>query len=146
MSGGFVIGGDTAWKVRAFRDLGLAYHWVNGEPAVVVYPLHRHLRQNKAVPYALPLESLHELVDKGTKGTGVNTGVLLQKARTAAMVMGIGEDWATVKNVADAILDSIVDLVNMPPEPAWLEQRRRPPEVGEVAVKVDGQTVWEGKA
>lgn len=143
---GFVIGGETAWKVRAHKDIGLAWHWVNSEPSLVVYPLHRHLRLNKAIPFVLPIDCAHEVVRPGTKGEGVDSAALLEKASTAAMVMGLGNDWQAIRSVADAILSGIDELLDMPPEPDWHEKRQKAKPVGELALKVDGKTVIETEA
>jgi len=142
---GFVVGGKSAWKVSRFGDLVIAYHWVKGEPAMVLYPNPR-FASSQVVPYCLPLQSAHELVHGDTKGLGVNSEVLLQKASKAAELFGRENDYATIRQVADALLRGLDDLLRMPPQPAALEAKERPAPTGELALKVEGKTVFETEA
>lgn len=140
---GFTVGGETAWKVRAKGDLGVAFHWVGGEPSLVLYPLHRTFRLTKGVPYCLPLSSAHEVVSEGTHGEGVDASALMAKATRAAEVMGLDTEFSTVSRIADAILESLDDLCDMPPDPAKGQQPADNTPTGELALKVGGETVFE---
>lgn len=143
---GLEVGGSTAWKVRSRGEIAVAFHWVNGEPAIVLFPTNRHMRMAGAMPYVLPLSSAHELVNPGTGGEGVNTGVLIEKSMRATEVMGFGDDWPITRKVADALLDSIDDLIKMPPEPKIHADRVNPAPTGKLAVTVAGETIFEGEA
>lgn len=140
---GIVIGGDSAWKVRRKGDVCIAYHWIAGEPAIVLYlyPRFAALSTAKTVPYVLPLASAHELV---SERDNVNSRALLAKCSKAAELMGRAGDFATIKQLADILLDGLDDLIRMPPEPAHLECKQTP--VGEAKLMVDGKTVAEGVA
>lgn len=143
---GLVIGGDSAWKVVSKGEVGLAYHWVGDEPAMVLFPTNKQLRVIGAMPFVLPLSSAHELVKDGTDGQIVDGDVLWSKARTAAQVMGFGDDPFAARKVADLILNGLDDLCDMPPTPAILAARKQDAPTGELAVTVDGETVYQGEA
>jgi hypothetical protein len=142
---GMVVGGDKAWKVMPFRDLVIAYHWINDEPTMVLYPRNRVLRYSGAVPYGLPLASCHELVKADTKGVGVDTVALLTKARTAAEVMGMGGDYSAIRNVADCLLHGIDDLLRMPPTPDEVLASERPAPIGEFTFRENGEIIKQGE-
>jgi hypothetical protein len=143
---GLVLGGDTAWKVFRKDAVVLAFHWVQGEPSMVLYPYGGRLMLRKAVPYCLPLSRAHQLVKDGSNGAIVDSAVLWQIATTAVRVMGLGDDFQITKAVADLILNHLDDLCDMPPEPLAFERARRPAPTGEVAFKVDGESVFQGEA
>jgi hypothetical protein len=143
---GFNVGGPTAWKVYARGEIAVAFHWVRGEPAMVLYPTKGRMVMRNCVPYCLPLERAHQLVKDGSKGAIVDSHVLWEMARTATMVMGFGDDFQIAKKVADVILNSLDDLADMPPEPIAFEQQRRPAPTGELAFMVDGEPIFQGEA
>ena len=128
---GIEIGGKTSWRVKSFGEFAIAFHWVNGEPAIVVFPTGGSDLNKGAIPYVLPLDSLHEIVLPGTRGEGVNGGVLFAKAEKAASLIGRGGDSFVTRKIADAILGSVDELCDMPPEPQYLEDKRQPAPVGE---------------
>jgi hypothetical protein len=136
---GFVVGGDSAWKVRSKGDIGVAFHWVNKEPSVVIYPLHRGMRLTGGVPFVMPLSSAHELVAEG--GEEVNAQALIEKAAKAAELLGAPGDRFLTHKIADALLESLDDLCDMPPEPP--ANPKRPKGEDSVILKADGQTVFE---
>jgi hypothetical protein len=128
-----LIGGNRAWKVYRYRDIGVSLQWVDGDPAMILFPL----SGDKRSAYVLPLQSLHEICIEGDK---VDGRAVIEKGMIAADVMG-RLDKATAVTCADAILRFAPDLLRMPPEP----DPERPPAVGEVEVKADGQTIYEGE-
>jgi hypothetical protein len=140
---GFVVGGTSAWRVRSKGDIGVAFHWVNKEPSVVIYPLHRGMRVMGAVPYVMPLSVAHELVKDGSGGAEVNTEVLVEKSTKAAEVIGAPGDAYIIHKIADAMLEALDDLCDMPPEPAKGQVRR---EEGLVQFRANGRTLWEKDA
>lgn len=143
---GLVLGGSKAWRVFSRGEVAVAFHWVNGEPAMCFFPTNKHMKLIGAVPWVLPLARAHDLVKDGTDGVVVDSEALWQKARTATMVMGFGEDFQIARKVADLILNHLDDLCDMPPEPSIFEAERRPAPTGEVALMVDGTEVFRGEA
>lgn len=134
---GFVVGGESAWKAYSRGDIGVAFHWINKEPSVVIYPMHRGLRLSGAVPFVLPLSSAHELVNEG--GEEVNAQALIEKASRAAEMIGAPGDKFLIHKIADALLESLDDLCDMPPEPPTKPKRSE----DSVILKADGRTVFE---
>lgn len=134
---GLVVGGKDAWFVKSYGEFVLAMHWINEEPAMVIFPF----GATNGTAYVLPLETAHELVDPGTKGEGVNGRALFGKAERAASVIGRGGDVFVARKIADAILSNLDKLCDMPPEPEHLAKKAAPQ--GEAILKVDGQTVAE---
>lgn len=133
---GIVVGGEKAWKVRVQGDLVIAYHWVNREPAMVLFPLRRRLG---AVPYIIPLPMAHTYA----RSNGYPTPECIEKAFIAAQVMAMDVTKATIHNIVTAILDNLEDLIWMPPEPRSLIERL--PGAGEIALLIDGKKVVEGE-
>lgn len=128
---GLEIGGKNAYKVKPYPSggFGIAFHWINSDPAMVVFPLDAALNGHQAAVYALPLDSCHELVLAGTKGEGVNGEALFEKASRAAAIIGRDGDVFVARLIADAILANLDALCDMPPEPEWLALKRQlPPE------------------
>lgn len=138
------IGGPSAWKAYSRGDIGVAFHWLNGEPALVIYALHRGMRLSGSVPYALPLSSAHELVKDGTGGSVVNGEVLVMKATKAAEVIGAAGDQFIIRRIADAMLEGLDELCDMPPEPA--KGQAPAAEQGTVQFRADGKVLWEKDA
>lgn len=129
---GFEVGGPNAYKVKAYPrgGFGLAFHWVNEEPAMVVFPLDKALKGDTGGVYILPLDNCHELVLPGTKGEGVNGRALFDKANVAAAVIGRAGDVFVARAIADALLENLDALCDMPPEPEWLALKRQAAPVG----------------
>lgn len=141
---GVILGGETAWKVRAVGDLVVAYHWIKDEPSMLIYPRYRRLMLSKAVPWALPLSGAHELVLADSKGHGVNTKELLAKAERCAQCMGIHGDRQAIMRIADLILAGLDDLINMPPTPArLLKQDQGIPGDGVMQLRENGKVIVE---
>jgi hypothetical protein len=143
---GFNVGGPTAWKVVSRGSIAAAYHWIKGEPAMVLFPTKGRMVMRGCVPYALPLSRAHELVKDGSHGVVVDSAVLWTMARKATEVMGFGNDAQVAMKVADVILNGLDDLCDMPPEPALLAAKREPAPTGEIAITVDGDQVFQGEA
>lgn len=144
MRQGFTLGGPTAWKVRAVGDLVIAYHWVNDEPTMFIYPRYRRLLARKVVPWGMPLPAAHELVHADSKGAGVNSEELLAKATRCAHLIGFGDDRNAIFRIADLILAGLDDLIHMPPTPRQIEEQQSPVKQGDVLqLKKDGEIVFE---
>ena len=135
-----VFGGEKAWLTRRTGDIGTAYHWVNGEPAMCLFPANRPA--SSAGVYVIPLEAAYNYV--GSDGHP-DAGYMIGAARTAAAVMGFSQqDRFIQRKIVDVIADGIGDLIAMPPEPPdQVEQAVQQEMAGELTIKVDGEVVAE---
>ena len=106
---GLILGGPNAWKVREIGSLVIALHYVNKEPALVMWPKRKPLG---CVPYVLPFSEVHAFATS----QGYPTPHCIARAVVAASVMGMDNGKSTIKNIVEAILDCIEDLKNMPPD------------------------------
>jgi hypothetical protein len=100
-------------QVRVFGDIVVAFHWVNGEPAMCLYPKRARALGARGAAI-ICLSAIHKYAK--SNGDPIPE-YLIPKAIEAARVMGMDETRPTVKRIADAILESVEDLVKMPPEP-----------------------------
>lgn len=132
-----LIGGEKAWRVRQHKWLGLSYQWMDGEPALFLYPLLK-LGGLRPGAFVIPLASAWKYVHSNGHP---NVEYIVQQAGKAADVMRIEISSMTLKVIIDAIADGLPDLLEMPPEPPEHAVKTEP--VGELAVKLDGQTVLE---
>lgn len=140
MGVGVVVGGKNAWRVRRHGDIVVAFHWVNREPAMVLFP---------ARPSTLGASAFVVMMSAAFKyahPNGYPTAYLVQQAVKAANVMGLYPDRFTVHRIADAILEGIEDLLDMPPEPeAFHRDKRQRRVVGEMTFKEGGKTIAEAE-
>lgn len=143
---GLMLGGPKAWRVFSKGDLVLAFHWIGEEPSMVLFPARGRSLLRRCIPYCLPLSAAHELVKDGTDGAIVDSEVLWEKASRAASVMGFDGDFSIARQAADLILNHLDDLCDMPPVPSVLIEQERKAPTGELAIKVAGETVFEGEA
>jgi len=141
---GFSVGGQSAWRIRSKGDVFAALHWVQGEPSIVIAPKRGGMRLVGAVPYVLPLSAAHELVREGSNGAEVDVVVLVEKAATAAEVIGYKGDRYVAHTIADLLVECLDDLCDMPPEPE--KGQVRPREEGTVQFRADGKVLWEKDA
>lgn len=125
-----ILGGGKCWKVRRHGDICAAFHWINQEPAIVLYPAHRRIG---VTPFAIPLDSAYDYAE---------TGHLIEKAALAADLMGFGSDRQTIHRIASIINDALPDLLSMPPEPGSVDTFG-PRQGEEVKFTIDGTTVAE---
>lgn len=134
---GITVGGPGAWKVKRKGDIAIAFHWINREPTMVLFPV----RPNTlgATACCIPLESAF----KYARSDGFPTPYCIEQAAKYALLMGMYSDRFTIHRIADAILESIEDLLDMPPEPRALQEKRRGRVVGEMTLKSDGKTIGE---
>jgi hypothetical protein len=130
---GIVVGGDSAWKVRTQKGLVVAFHWVNGEPALCLAPLRRRLG---AGAFIIGMSHAY----KYARRDGYPTSYCMRQAFAAANVMAMDTTKATIQAIVETILDHIEDLVKMPPEPP---KKDTGTPLGEIALFHDGQKVAE---
>jgi len=135
---GILIGGNRAWKVRKHGDIGVSFQWVNGDPAMILFPAAKSLPGAGA--YVIPIDSAHKYADSVT---GAPTHWLIQQSLVAAAQLGFaGTDTFAARKIADVIVDSMPDLIGMPPEPQSFNEARAAA-IGEMAIKMDGRTIHE---
>lgn len=104
---GLILGGPEAWKIRKQGDIVVAYHWVNGEPAMVLWPERKPLG---CVPYCIGMSHAW----KYATNRGYPTPYCVQQAIVAAKVMGMDAGRENCKHIVEIILDGLEDLIRMP--------------------------------
>lgn len=129
---GASFGGTNAWKVQQVGDIVRAYHWVNDEPAMVLYPARQRSAESGA--YIICLSSAFKYD---------NLKYLIQQAAIAARVIGMDETKQTIHRIGTAIHDGLLDLIKMPPEPKWSKDLGKGEVIAELEVRKDGKTVIE---
>lgn len=127
--GSVSFGGQTAWKVQQVGDIVRAYHWCNGEPAMVLFPARARLN---AGAYVICLSSAFKYDDMV---------YLVKQAAIAASVMGMDETSYTINRIGTAIHDGLLDLIKQPPEPQWVKDLDKGEVFAELEVKADGKTI-----
>lgn len=102
-----ILGGPNARSQRVARGgIVVSMQYVQGEPAMVLFPVRKRHKQQAA--YIICLSAAWQYADDD---------YLMRAAKRAAEVMEMGTDGFTVYNIARAINDSLPDLVSMKPEP-----------------------------
>ena len=134
-----VIGGEKAWRKYRKGDIGISYHWIDGEPAMVLFPANRQ-SSRLVTPFVIKLSIGHQYVNSDGHPNLLHA---MSAAVDAAQCLGMAPEMSTVHRIIDAIVEGMPDLVMMPPEPSWASQVPTGPAVGELAIKVDGRTVHE---
>jgi len=132
---GLIVGGPNAWKIRRQGDIVVAYHWVNAEPAMVMWPERKPLG---CVPYCIGLSHAY----KYAKNTGYPTAYCIQQAVIAAQVMGMDAGRETCKHIVEIILDGLEDLVKMPEE---RPKKDTSPPLGVATLFQGGSKIVEGE-
>lgn len=132
------IGGAKAWKVRQHGDIGVSFQWVNDEPAMILFPARRSLPGAGA--YVICLSAAFKYADSKT---GAPTPFLVQASVMAAKQLGFSPtDTFAARKIAEVIVDSLPDLVDMPPEPQQFNQAQQQA-IGEMSIKLNGKTIAE---
>ena len=134
---GIVIGGEKAWRKYKKGDIAVAYHWINGEPAMVLFPGNR-MHSPLVTPFVIPLSVGHQYVNSDGHPNMLNA---FAAAVDAAKCLGMASEPSTLHRIIDAIVEGMPDLVCMPPEPAWADPT--PKVDGELTIKRDGEIVTE---
>lgn len=134
------IGGAKAWKVRQHGDIAVSFQWVNEEPAMILFPARRSLPGAGA--FVIGLSAAFQYADSST---GAPTQYLVQMSVHAAQQLGFSRtDTFAARKIAEVIVDSLPDLIDMPPEPQQFNQEQAAA-IGELSIKVDGHTVHEAE-
>jgi hypothetical protein len=118
---------------------------VNDEPAMVLFPA---IPGSGAGAYIIALSAAWRYADSYT---GQPTPYLLQQTIPIARQLGMFITADTLRRIADIIVDTLPDLIAMPPEPADIETARKADaarqcgHAGDLVVTVDGETVVEAE-
>lgn len=133
----FIVGGPRAWRVRHLHDVSVAYHWIEHEPAMVLFRL--------ADPRSAFVVTLAKAYEYADARTGQPTVELFNSAARALKVLGFhSQDKFALHRIADVIVEGLPDLVEMPPEPDWTKAGEAAAvPVGELTVKAGGRAVHE---
>ena len=132
------LGGETAWRVyRSQGGIGVAYHWIEGKPSMCLYPLSAMTIKPPGA-YVIPQREAYRFAHSNGEP---ELDEAIPAAARACEIMGVHQTPAMLRHIVDAILDGLPDLIEMPPEPEQLKPVK--PNVGEMAIKVDGETVME---
>jgi hypothetical protein len=124
------IGGKQAYLQRITGDIVSSYQWVNEEPAMILWPAIRRTIGGGA--YVICLSSAFKYTDQK---------YLIQQAVIAARQIGMDETSFTIRRIADVILDGLGDLLAMPPTPRDWKDKEIAENIGELLIKVDGETI-----
>lgn len=133
-----LLGGDKAWKVYSKGDIVISFQWVNGEPAMCLYP--KNPRTLNPGAFVLSLDVAFKYADSRS---GSPTPYCIEQAARAAQVMGFFPDKFIVTRIVDAIMEGLLELIEMPPQPTGLNAQQTQ-EMGEMIVKMGGRTIYEG--
>lgn len=132
------VGGAKAWKVRQHGDIGVSFQWVNEEPAMILFPARRSLPGAGA--FVLCLSAAFRYADSVT---GDPSPYLVQQSIAIARQLGFSPtDTFACRKIAETIVDSLPDLLGMPPEPQQFTEKQQQA-IGEMLIKVDGETIAE---
>lgn len=132
-----MVGGEKAWKVRRHGDIGVSFQWVNDEPAMILFPAKTNAFAQGGA-YVLALSAAFKYADSVSGGP---TPYLIRQCAAAAVQLGfLATDTFAIRKIADVILDSLPDLVEMPPEPTGMTKGQAE-SVGEMLIKLDGETI-----
>jgi hypothetical protein len=99
-----MLGGDRAKFVRVLGDITISGQYVNGEPALVLWPSHRRAG---VTPVAVCLSVAWKYNEPS---------YLVRQSAKYAKLLGFSDDPANVHRIAGVINDHLLDLINMPPE------------------------------
>jgi len=134
---GVLIGGEKAWATRRNGEIGVSLEWMNGEPHMILFPTNGHPDKG-AGAFCIPIDSAWKYVHSDGHP---NYEYIASQAPIACQMMGLVESKQRVYRIAETIADNMGDLLKMPPEP--VSQQEKPAPVGEMTIKLDGETVHE---
>jgi hypothetical protein len=124
------IGGKDSYLQRVIGDIVCSFQWINDEPAMILWPKVRRTLNNAA--YVICLSAAYKYADPR---------YLVTASAEAAETIGMDVSKYTVYRIADIIIEGLPDLLAMPPSnKAWKEATQQE-QIGELLIKVDGQTI-----
>lgn len=139
---GVMLGTEKAWRVYRKGDLVASFQWLNGEPAMFIYPAIPLARGASA--FALPLPAAHQWA---LSNGHPNLPHAVPTAVNALNAMGMLVTRDAVRRFIDLVLDGIHELIAMPPESTshHVEQAAADT-LGELHIAAGGRTIIEGEA
>lgn len=133
---GLWIGGDRCYKKGKHKSIFVALHWINGERAMCLYPISPSA---KSTAYVILEPAAHRYADnRGMPSPG--SDALFDKIVDVLAMVQTGQSKTEVR---DAVLKYMPDLLRMPPEPDWEEDRFKRGNVDEISIAVDGKKLIE---
>jgi hypothetical protein len=134
-----VIGGEKAWLNRVSGDIGIAYHWINDEPAMCLFPVRKRI--STAGAFIICMSAAYKYVNPNGHP---NLNYMVTAAADAADTMGFSsKDTFIIRKIIDVIADGMGDLLAMPPEPKDLIEKAVRENVGEMTLTCDGEKIAE---
>ena len=135
-----MLGGENAWKKYVKGDIVVTFQWVNGEPAMILFPKVKRTLHSGA--FALCMSAAHLYVN--SDGYPI-VSYLAPKSIEIAKALGMDADRSTCHRIADVILDGMEDLLMMPPERPTSHKEKNTDVVGEVVIRDGGRIIHEGE-
>ena len=133
-----MLGGEKAWKQYIKGDVVVNFQWINGEPAMILFP--KVKRTLDAGAFAICLSAAFQYV----KSDGYpDLDYMIPQCAKAAKVMGMDATTHTIRRICDAILDGMEDLLKMPPERPKSHMEENKDVIGEAVIKAGGRTIME---
>ena len=130
------LGSEKAWRTRRLSgDLVASYEWLDGEPCLFLYPAGKQTGGAMAIPLAVA----HAWA--GSDGHP-NLEHALPSAYQAAEAMGLDPTPQTIRQIVDAVVEGLPDLIEMPPMMTQ-ETEISGPAIGEASIILDGETSHE---
>lgn len=133
---GVHIGGKDSYKQFEKGDIVCSLQWVNDEPALILWPKVKRIGSGA---FVVCLSAAWQYADSH----GYPTRYLIDQSIKAAEIMCLEPHNFTIRAIADAIFEHIPDLVNMPPTPEDWTGKQVEEAIGEMSLKVEGETVME---
>lgn len=127
---GLNIGGKNERFHRVHGDIVASYTYVNGERAMILYPLHR---RNKITPFILCDSSAFKYTDPV---------YLAQQAKVCCELWGWEASTQAWYRIAKVMDEGLVDLIKLPPLPSATEFGKP---IGEAVLMVGGREVVSGE-
>lgn len=128
---GIHIGGAGSWKQRTVGDIVVSHQWVNGEPAMILWP--KVQRTTKSGAYCICLSSAYKYTDMK---------YLVAQSYECAKHIGMDNTKFTITRIADAILGGLQDLCEMPPE-QMVKPKEKEKAIGDMVLKLNGDVILE---
>lgn len=131
-----MLGGDKSWKQRIVGDIVVSYQWVNGEPAMILFPKSKPTIESGA--FAVCLSAAYQYV----KSNGhPDLPYIMPQAFQAAKVMGFFPDKSVIHRIIDAITDGLPDLLQMPPIRPGYDEQKSKEVIGEMNITNNGRVI-----
>lgn len=145
-----IVDGNQAYKIFSPErgSVNVALRWFSADarkeerPAMFLFPK-PHVRREGAGAFVIPLDVAfqYQALDLGHGG---DLRVAIEAASDAARTMGLTPDKYTISNICDVIFNYLPDLIAMPPKRMLMDKQQLAGNaIGELSIKVDGQTVHE---